>query len=195
MEIRKSEKYTYGDYCAWNDGNRYELIDGEAYMMSPAPSIAHQEISGGLFNQLYNHLKGKTCKVFAAPFDVRLNADAEDDTIVQPDIAVVCDLDKISNRKNCKGAPDMIVEILSPSTARHDQVVKFNKYLEAGVREYWVVYPDVRSVMTFLLKDGHYVSKAYGDTELISVSVLEDCQIHLADVFPPEFEMTEENGK
>jgi Uma2 family endonuclease len=185
MQAPKHQEYTYADYLTWNDGKRYELIDGEVYMMSPAPSISHQEISGGLFSEMFNYLKGKSCKVFAAPFDVRLNAETGDNTVVQPDISIVCDMDKIKDGKSCKGAPDMVVEILSPTTVRRDRIDKFKKYLEAGVREYWVIHPEERNVLVYLLKDEQYVSQAYSDTDTISVSVLDDCRINMAEVFPP----------
>jgi Uma2 family endonuclease len=192
MQRPEKTKYTYADYLTWNDGKRYELIDGEVYMMSPAPSINHQRISSGLSSQLYNFLKGKKCEVFPAPFDVRLNADTEDDTVVQPDISVICDPDKIKDGKTCQGAPDMVAEILSPATAHRDRIDKFKKYLEAGVREYWVIHPEQRNVLVYLLKDGQYVCQAYSDTDTISVSVLEGCRINMAEVFqpaPPEEEI------
>lgn len=183
MELPRGKKYTYADYLTWDDGNRYELIDGEVYMMS-APSSTHQRISVELATQLRVYLRGKRCEVFPAPFDVRLDADS-DDTVVQPDISVICDPTKVDER-GCKGAPDMVIEILSPSTASHDQVLKFNKYLEVGVREYWMVYPDMRTVQVNLLIDGRYVIQGYYDERAtISVNVLENCQINLADVFPP----------
>ena len=192
MQLPKKPKYTYADYLTWDDGRRYELIDGEVYMMSPAPSVSHQEISGEIFRQFATLLKGKRCKVFSAPFDVRLNADAEDDTVVQPDILIVCDPDKIKNGKNCEGAPDMIVEILSPSSARRDQFDKFNLYLAAGVKEYWIVYPETKMVQVYTLTEGNYVGRAYSDAHMVTVSVLEDCQINLADVFLAETEPQEE---
>lgn len=170
---------------AWRDEKRYELIDGSAYMMSPAPSTEHQRVFRRLFNQLANYLEGKQCEVFSAPFDVRLNADAEDDTVVQPDIAIVCDPKKIE-ANGCKGAPDMVVEILSPATARMDQLIKFNKYREAGVLEYWIVNPETKLVQVNRLMHGSYVNQAYGDTDTVPVSVLEDCKIDLAKVFAPQ---------
>lgn len=184
MQLRKGKKYTYADYLTWDDGNRYELIDGVAYMMAPAPSAAHQSISMEISRQLANYLIGKTCKVFAAPFDVRLNTDAEDDTVVQPDISIVCDTSKIDDR-GCKGTPDLIVEILSPSTIRQDQIMKLNKYRDAGVREYWIVSPESRSVQVYLLDNGNYIAHGYIDTDKIAVSILEDCTIDLSTVFPP----------
>lgn len=184
MQFPRKEKYTYADYLTWPEKVRYELIDGVAYMMSPAPSAGHQRIFREIFRQLANYLIGKSCEVFSAPFDVRLNAEAEDNTVVQPDISVICDPSKLNDR-GCKGAPDMVVEILSPATANHDQIIKFNTYRDAGVREYWIVYPEVRNVQVFLLENGKYVGHAYGDTDTIDVAVLEDCKIHLAEVFPP----------
>ena len=184
MQLPQDKKYTYADYVTWGDDKRYELIDGEIYMMS-APSLDHQAISRELSRRLANYLDGKTCEVFSAPCDVRLNAGAEDNTVVQPDIIVVCDPEKIKDRKTCQGAPDLIIEILSPSTASYDQIVKLNQYLKAGVREFWLVSPELRSVLVYLLKNGEYVIKPYDDTGIIAVNILEDCQITLAAVFPP----------
>lgn len=189
MEMPRERKYTYDDYRGWDDGQRYELIDGEAYMMSPAPSRAHQWVSVSLVSQLYSYLKGKSCEVYSAPFDVRL----DDNTVVQPDISVICDPGKLDER-GCNGAPDMIVEILSPSSASHDQVVKFGKYRQAGVREYWMVNLEARTVQVYLLRDGEYISRGYDEVAVVPVEVLEDCQIDLAEVFPPGAPV-EEAGK
>ena len=129
---RQSETtYTYSDYEKWDDGNRWELIDGVPYMMSPAPSPRHQEISTNLVILLGIYLKGKTCKVYAAPFDVRLNADSGYDTVVQPDISVICDPGKI-DECGCKGAPDMVVEILSPRDPQTRYVGKIEKVSGSG---------------------------------------------------------------
>jgi len=193
MQLRKEERYTYSDYCQWDDGNRYELIDGEVYLMVPAPTSEHQRISRGLSNQIYNYLKGKKCEVFVAPFDVRLNVDTADDTVVQPDVSVICDPSKIDKR-GCVGAPDMIVEILSPSSARRDNFVKFKRYLAAGVKEYWIVNPETKTVHVCVLKEGEYVSRVFGDTDSVPVGVLEDCLINLADVFPQGTEVPQEGG-
>jgi Uma2 family endonuclease len=178
----KDEYYTYDDYASWPDDVRYELIEGVPYMMSPAPSRVHQEISGSIFNQLYNYLDGKQCNVYDAPFDVRLNADEEDDTVVQPDILVVCDQDKLDD-KGAKGAPDVIVEILSPSTASHDSLVKLNLYRKYGVKEYWIVDPVSKVVTVHLLKKGEYVTTAYGEEDTAPVTTLKGCEINLAKVF------------
>jgi len=179
---QKSERYTYADYCTWDDSKRWELIDGVAYAMVPGPTGTHQEISGELHRQLANYLRGRPCKVFAAPYDVRLSADSDDDTVVQPDLVVVCDRTKLSEA-GCKGAPDLVIEIVSPSTARHDKLIKFNLYKKAGVREYWIVDPDSKTVSVHFLESGTY--NVYGDEGTVSVQVLDGCEIILPDVFAP----------
>lgn len=183
MEQPREKKNTYADYLTWDDGNRYELIDGVAYMLA-APSSIHQEIVANLTAELVFCLKGKPCKVFPSPYDVRLNADTKDDTVVQPDISVICDPGKIEAR-GCKGAPDMVIEILSPSTALYDYNSKLSKYLEAGVREYWIVSPDERRVQVYLFENGKGILQIYKDAEVIPVHALGDCRINLAEVFPP----------
>lgn len=183
MQLPKDRKYTYADYLTWDEVTRYELIDGVPYMMAPAPSPVHQEINVELIRQLANYLHGKPCKVFTAPFDVRLNAEEGDDTVVQPDISVICDPSKIDER-GCKGAPDMIIEIISPSSINHDQFVKQDLYRQAGVREYWIVYPEYQKVQVYLLQDGMYISKPYKEKGVVPVSVLENCTIDLGTVFP-----------
>jgi len=185
MEINDAlpeyRRYTYADYCALDDDKRYELIDGTPYAMA-APSQAHQEISGNLHYQLYNFLKGKPCMVLAAPFDVRLNADSGDDTVVQPDLLVICDKSKLDG-KSCLGVPDMVIEILSSSTAMRDKLLKFRRYLKAGVREYWMVDPDNKVVSTHVLRNGEYVTNAYGDDDVVPVHVLNGCIVELSEVF------------
>jgi Uma2 family endonuclease len=179
--LQKDRRYTYADYLTWPDDVRYELIDGIPYMTA-APSRIHQEILVELSGQLRDFLKGKPCKLFVAPFDVRLNADSGDDNVVQPDLLVVCDRSKLDD-KGCTGAPDMIIEILSQSTARYDRVLKFNTYRHAGVREYWIVDPDSKTVTAHILKGGDYATRAYGDTDTAPVHVLQGCEINLTDVF------------
>jgi len=179
---RKNEYYTYSDYCLWDETGRWELIEGIPYAMSPAPSTRHQEISGGLHRELAAFLKGKACKVFHAPFDVRLNAAGEDDTVVQPDLVVICDRSKIDDR-GCKGAPDMIIEIISPSSARHDRFIKFQLYQKFGVREYWIVDPDTNTVAAHVLKNDVYTTRVYGDTDAIPVNALSDYTIDLREIF------------
>ena len=178
------DRYTYSDYSNWAGDERWELIEGIPFSMA-APSQAHQEISGHLHHQIYSYLIGKSCKVFSAPFDVRLNADTEDDTVVQPDLLVVCDRSKLDG-KACIGAPDLVVEILSSSTAFRDLVTKFRLYLRAGVREYWIVNPESKSVTVHILKNGEYVASAYGSEDELPVHVLDGCVLSLIEVFPLE---------
>ena len=183
MTIPQEEQYyTYADYCTWDDGCRWELIDGIAYAMVPAPSTEHQGILVELTRQFSNFLKGKQCKVFIAPYDVRLNADSDDDTVVQPDLVVVCDHTKI-DVKGCKGAPDIVVEILSPASLKHDRLIKFQAYQKAGVHEYWIVDPDAKTVSVHILDNGRYYVSSYGDADSVRVHVLEGCEIQLQDVF------------
>ncbi|MCL1852402.1 MAG: Uma2 family endonuclease [Peptococcaceae bacterium] len=177
--FQPDKRYTYSDYLSWDDGVRYELIDGIPYMLA-APSQAHQAISAELTFQFVSFLKGKPCKVFAAPFDVRLNARDGDDTVVQPDLLVVCEMSKLDG-KACVGAPDMVVEIMSPSSSRQDKMVKLNLYKKAGVREYWIVDGDTQTVQVCILKDGEYIVRAYADT--VPVHIWEGFSINLADVF------------
>ena len=179
---RREEHYTYADYAAWDTEERYELIDGVPYLMSPAPRTKHQRITGRLYSEFDFFLRGKTCEVFIAPFDVRLNADTYDDIVVQPDITIICDKSKIDDM-GCKGVPDMVVEVLSPSSARYDKVLKFDVYLKAGVREYWIVDPDSETISVHILQDGEYAVKAYGENDTIPVRVLEGCKIETQAIF------------
>lgn len=136
--------FTYADYCRWPDEERWELIDGEAFDMSPAPTRMHQEFVTFLVAQVYPQIKRDACRVYAAPFDVRLpKADEADDlvdTVVQPDLAVFCDRSRL-DAKGARGAPDWVVEILSPSTAAKDQIRKRALYERHGVCEYWLIHP------------------------------------------------------
>ncbi|MCL2221515.1 MAG: Uma2 family endonuclease [Oscillospiraceae bacterium] len=180
----KDGYYTYEDYYSWEleEGERWELIDGKAYKMS-APSRVHQEVLGEIFRQLANFLKGKKCKVYIAPVDVRLNHDTLDDTVVQPDVLVVCDENKLSDIRSVKGAPDLAVEVLSPSNPNHDRVLKFNKYREAGVREFWIVDPTAKTVAVNILTGGYYTTHIHGATGNIPLQAVEGCEVDLDEVF------------
>ncbi len=179
------ESFTYADYCEWTGDERWELIDGVPYAMAPAPTDDHQAALIEITRQVSNYLLGKTCKVYIAPFDVRLNPDGDDNNVVQPDLLIVCDPAKIS-KKGCRGAPDMIAEVLSPSTATHDRLRKFNAYLRAGVREYWIVDPIDRVVHVHILHEGKYTTSAYGPEDSIPVAVVDDLSIDMKTVFPEE---------
>jgi Uma2 family endonuclease len=180
---KEAPHYTYADFLEWDDNEHAEIVDGEIFMLG-APARIHQEVSGELFLRIKTWLSGKPCKVYAAPFSVRLNParDSSDDTVFEPDIAVICDSSKLDDR-GCNGAPDLVIEILSPSTARHDRLVKFRKYQQAGVREYWIVDPDMKTVQACVLKNGWYQVTMYDDTDTVPVTVLPGCEIKLAEVF------------
>ncbi len=156
---RDNGRHNYGEYRQWREDTRYELIDGVAYAMAPAPTRLHQEVLLELARQVANALVDHPCKVFIAPFDVRLpKADEADDmieTVVQPDLSVVCDSGKLDER-GCRGAPDWIVEVLSPATAGHDHILKRAVYEQAGVREYWLVHPVDRLLTVYRLENKRY---------------------------------------
>lgn len=163
LPLRKTEQhFTYKDYRQWPDDERWELIDGVAYNMCAAPALRHQGASTELGYMIRNFLDGKPCRVFAAPVDVffpplhQMDED-EVDTVVQPDLVVVCDPDKL-REKGIWGAPDLAVEILSPSTSRKDQREKFDLYQRSGVKEYWVVDPRGHWLQQYVLgPDGTYL--------------------------------------
>jgi Uma2 family endonuclease len=187
--LKEQERFTYADYLTWPDDERWELIDGEAYAMSPGPNRLHQELSGALFNLLYNHLKGKECKVYSAPFDVRLpdraeQSDDEIETVVQPDIVVVCDREKLDDR-GCIGAPDLVVEILSPSTSKKDMQDKLFLYQRVGVREYWLVHPSDKTILVFQLNNQREYGRArmFASEDVFTVEMLGNLEISLAEVF------------
>jgi Uma2 family endonuclease len=156
---RDARYHTYGDYLTWPDDIRCELVDGVAYMMSPSPNRVHQEITGEIYFQARSALEGSRCRAYIAPFDVRLpkgtEADDKVDTVVQPDVLVICDESKLDDR-GARGAPDWVVEVLSPATAAHDQTVKLAAYERAGVPEVWFVHPTDVVVTVYRLAGATY---------------------------------------
>lgn len=181
-------QYTFADVLSWDESEHIEIINGEAFAMA-APSRMHQKISMELSRQLANYLEGKKCEVYPAPFSVRLfeqdgDAPKDVDTLVEPDISVICDKNKL-DQYGCKGAPDMVIEVLSPSSHRHDQLVKLNLYQQAGVREYWIVDPENRIVRVMLLSDAGFLQphEIYQQGDIARVTVLEGCFIELGKVF------------
>lgn len=186
----EKERYSYADYLTWDDGKRWELIDGQAVCMSPAPGRQHQHISKLLGRQIDAYLSDKSCEMYYAPFDVRFIetkdtvADDYIDTVVQPDIVVVCDPEKLDDR-GCKGSPDLIIEILSPSTSKMDMTVKFDLYQRFGVKEYWIIHPSEQTLMVFKLQqDGCYgAPDRYAGDDKVAVSMLGDLEIDLGAVF------------
>ena len=159
LQQRDLHLHTYGDYASWPEEMRHELIDGIAYAMGPAPTRRHQEVTGELFRQIADALEGSPCRPYIAPFDVRLprasEADDDVDTVVQPDISVICEKSRLDER-GCRGAPDWIIGVLSSGTVSHDQIVKRALYERAGVREYWLVHPLDKVVTIYLLENSVY---------------------------------------
>jgi len=192
--LKFGKLYTHEEYMNLDYGDgipRLELIDGEIYFMA-APNREHQEIAGNLHGTIWNFLKGKKCQVFAAPFAVNLGKGKGHDTTVQPDLVVVCDPNKL-DKKGCNGAPDIVIEILSPSTAKLDVGIKQKKYQDAGVLEYWIISPDMRTVQQYTLKDGLYFANSYTGEYVVTSNVLEGLEIPWSDIFPPEeIEQTED---
>ncbi len=160
--------YTYADYLEWPEEERFELIDGVAYAMAPAPTRTHQLVTGELYRQLANALKGGPCQVFVAPFDVRLphgdEADAQVDTVLQPDVLVVCDAARVDER-GVRGAPDWVAEVLSPATAARDQTVKLAAYECAGVPEVWLLHPTDRVLSIYRLQ----ASGGFGRAQILEM--------------------------
>ncbi len=181
-----SQTYSYADYLKWRFEESVELIKGKVVRMPPSPSASHQRVSFNLTIEFGNYLKGRSCKAFAAPFDVRLikrEDDAQVKTVVQPDLCIICDTAKI-DEKGCHGAPDLIIEILSPSTSKKDVKDKYDLYQEAGVREYWVVDPTDKLVDVFILKEGKYaLVKKYVSDDMVPVNILEGFAVDLKEIF------------
>lgn len=187
---RKTEKkFSYADYLKWSSEERWELIDGQTYAMSPAPLPIHQRMVSRLVALFETYLEGKTCEVYPAPFDVRMaklgTRSEEVFTVVQPDISVVCDSEKI-DEKGCIGAPDLIIEILSPATASRDHILKKAIYEKNGVKEYWLVDPVHRivSVYRYETKIKYGAALIFDDQSKIEIPMFEGLKIDLARVFP-----------
>lgn len=184
---QENKTYTYGDLAAFPENENWELIDGVPFLQS-APSWQHQSISSELHRQISNHLHGKPCRVFAAPFDLCLaeynESDDETTNVFQPDLVVVCDETKL-RKTGYFGVPTLVIEISSPSTTRKDRVLKFNKYEKAGVKEYWIVEPDGKYISVFTLQENKRYGRpeSYTDVEQVKVTVFPELVIDLAPVF------------
>ena len=186
--------FTYADYLTWDFKERIELIRGRIFKMSPAPTTFHQRISLNIVSKMLIFLEGKKCKLFYAPVDVRLKGrpfrkkklrDDEITTVVQPDIIVVCDEEKLKDIRSIDGAPEFIVEILSPGNTKTEIKYKFDLYEENGVEEYWVVYPEYKQIHVYLLNEKEEYGKPliYEDNENISSVVLKGLSIATNDIF------------
>jgi Uma2 family endonuclease len=183
VEQWAESNYRYKDYLETGEDYRAEIIDGRLYVMSP-PSRYHQDVLGKLFVHIALFLEGKPYKVYSAPFGVRLfpKKDLSDNTYFEPDITVIRDLSKLDDR-GCNGAPDMIIEVMSPSNRQNDMLVKFRKYLQAGVREYWIVDTEEKTVHVCILDDRQYRVSVYDESQTVPVLVLPGCSIELKSVF------------
>jgi Uma2 family endonuclease len=180
--------YSYADYFKWRFEERVELIKGKIFLMSPAPNRYHQFIAGKLHLEIGNYLKKSPSQVYFAPFDVRLPLKSKHDediyTVLQPDLCVICDKNKLLDDRGCLGAPDIVVEILSPSNSKKELKYKYDVYEESGVQEYWVVFPAEKTVMMYLLKEGTFVpSRPLVMGDILQSAVLPGLNIDLVDVF------------
>ena len=188
---RSKARYSYADYLTWNDEQRWEIIHGEAWVMSPGPTSRHQTVTMNLAGMFWQYGKPRNINVFPAPFDVRLvrdlgkqtQADQDIFVIVQPDILVICDSAKLDQR-GCLGAPDIVVEVLSPTTAMKDESQKLLLYEEYGVREYWIVNPDANYLMIYFHNGSGYEKPGYyRHDEIVESQVLPGLRVSMDEVF------------
>lgn len=184
--------YSYADYLTWQFDDALELIRGKIMLMSPTPNVTHQRISINLTGTLYNYFKHKNCQLFCAPFDVRLYdknksiiANQEIFTVVQPDLCVICDNNKL-DVQGCSGAPDWIIEILSKGNSKREMQLKYELYQESGVLEYWLVYPYEQCVYQFILDattQQYKLLKMYADDAKANAYLFPELEIDLQEVF------------
>ena len=184
-----NKRYSYADYLQWRFQERVELIRGKIFKMSPAPGTEHQKISRQLSLAVFQYFDRKECQAFSAPFDVRLprtkeNSDEEAHTVVQPDLCVICDPEKIDER-GCLGAPGLIIEILSPGNSKKEMRDKFEVYEESGVREYWLVNPSDKTVLVYVLNDeGRYIGlQPLTEDQNAKAAIFPELEINLKEVF------------
>ena len=186
-ELDLDKVYSYADYYKWKFEERVELIKGYIFKMSPPPNRLHQEITGEIFLSLRKFLDKNPCKVYIAPFDVRLPRKSKEDkdiiTVLQPDICVVCDPSKLDSR-GCIGAPDIVVEVLSPSNNKKELKNKYEAYEEAEVKEYWVVLPYEKTMFIYTLVDGKYVpSRLMASGDIVTSAVLPGFSMDITELF------------
>ena len=186
-DLDVNKVYTYADYFKWKFEERIELIKGKIFKMSPAPSRKHQKIAGEIFVSINVFLSNKKCEVYIAPFDVRLPIKSKDDkdiiTVLQPDVCVICDHSKLDD-KGCIGAPDIVVEVLSPGNNAKELKNKYEVYEQSGVKEYWVVSPQDQTVLIHLLEDGIFKLlpvKVAGD--IVTSAVLPGFKLDVQELF------------
>ncbi|MGI4871036.1 MAG: Uma2 family endonuclease [Janthinobacterium lividum] len=188
-QLDPSQSYTYADYLSWRFTEYVELIKGRMLRKMSAPTSAHQQVATNFTIEIGRYLKGRPCRVYASPFDVRLlrstgNGDAQIKTVVQPDVCVVCDLGKI-DRRGCLGAPDWIVEIVSPSSLVLDTRTKFDLYAENGVGEYWIAFPGEQTILAYALDAaGQYeLTGTYAEPGRMASHTLPELVVDWTDIF------------
>jgi len=187
-QLDPNKTYTYADYLTWQLQERIELIKGKLFKMSPAPSNTHQKIATALSGIIWQFFRKSSCEVRSAPFDVRLNRRKLDDqtskTVVQPDLCVICDAEKLDER-GCNGVPDLIVEILSPGNSKKEMSDKFEVYEENGVREYWLVNPSEKNVIIYTLNEESVFigRKPFIEDDVLSSYIFPELRIDLAEIF------------
>lgn len=188
LALNYKEKYTWNDYVSWSEDEHWEILAGEAFSMSPAPSIRHQQISGEIFRQTANFFSGKKCQVFNAPTDVKLS----DENIVKPDIFVVCNKDQIKDT-HIDGAPELVIEVLSPSTESKDRHQKLNIYAKFGVKEYWLVNPWPSFIEVLVLNNHKYViENVFEQDEILYSTIFPELKLDLKSVFDIELSSEEQ---
>jgi Uma2 family endonuclease len=180
--------YSYADYYKWKFEDRVELIKGRIFKMSPSPASAHQVIQREISGQLWQFLKGKKCQVFSAPLNVRFPGKSIEDkdilTVLQPDLFVVCDPDKI-DKKGCLGALDIVIEILSPLNSKKELKFRYAVYVESAVKEYWVVFPDEKTLLIYILTNGKFIpSRLMVKSNIVTSEILPGLKLELSEIFP-----------
>ncbi|MDT9498438.1 Uma2 family endonuclease [Capnocytophaga canimorsus] len=185
-QLDLNKTYSYADYLLWKFKERVELFRGKILKISPAPSTKHQIISGNIHFELKLHFKEQACKLFSAPFDVRIPKQSLEDkdifSVVQPDLCIICDLSKLDER-GCIGAPDLVVEILSPSNSKKEMKEKFQLYEESGVKEYWIIDPNQESVLVNVLENGKYHTQNPIVDDDVNSIIFPNLKIHTDEIF------------
>lgn len=191
-QLDLNASYTYADYLTWQLDKTVELIKGKIMLMSPAPNVKHQSVSWQLSGALFQYFKNKNCHAFAAPFDVRLydhqkpvKADQEIHTVIQPDLCVICDKDKLTEQ-GCLGAPDWVIKILSKGCSKKEIQTKYPLYQESGIAEYWIVYPYEQTVHQFVLDkvtEKYQLTTMFSSEDIATSHVFPDLKIDLQEVF------------
>ncbi len=184
-QLDLTKEYTYADYLKWQFQEKVELIKGKILAMSPAPTRFHQDIAVKMTAKWYDFLNNHPCKVYTAPFDVRLPVASKGkaDTVVQPDLCVICDLSKLDDA-GCDGTPELIVEILSKGNSKREMDIKFQLYQEAGVQEYWIIDPLRQMVLLYTLQDGKLVTgRPLLEDDTVTSSLFPEFSVSVADIF------------